>query len=69
MKVTRTRSATKAITWRIIGTLDTFLISWFITREPIVAGTIATLEVITKTVLYYFHERGWNMIKWGRVHK
>jgi uncharacterized membrane protein len=64
--VTRTRSATKAITWRIIGTLDTFLIAWLITKEPVVAGAIATLEVITKTVLYYFHERGWNLIKWGR---
>jgi uncharacterized membrane protein len=65
--VTRTRSATKAITWRIIGTLDTFLIAWLITKEPIVAGAIATLEVITKTVLYYFHERGWNLVKWGRT--
>ena len=66
MTVTRSRSAVKAITWRIVGTLDTFFIAWFITRELIVAGSIATLEVITKTVLYYFHERGWNLIKWGR---
>jgi uncharacterized membrane protein len=65
--VTRTRSATKAITWRVIGTLDTFLIAWLITKEPVVAGAIATLEVITKTVLYYFHERGWNLVKWGRT--
>lgn len=67
MKVSRLRSATKAITWRIIGTIDTFLIAWFITREPIAAGTIATLEVVTKTFLYYLHERGWNFVKWGRV--
>jgi uncharacterized membrane protein len=67
MKVTRARSAAKAILWRIIGTADTFLIAWFITKEPIAAGAIASLEVLTKTVLYYFHERGWNLVKWGRT--
>lgn len=66
MQATRARSAVKAITWRITGTADTFLIAWLITKEPIVAGSIATLEVITKTILYYFHERGWNAIRWGR---
>jgi uncharacterized membrane protein len=66
MNVTRTRSAVKAISWRAIGTADTFLIAWFITKEPIAAGAIASLEVLTKTLLYYFHERGWNLVKWGR---
>jgi uncharacterized membrane protein len=66
MKVTRSRSAVKAISWRVIGTADTFLIAWIITKEPVAAGAIASLEVLTKTVLYYFHERGWNLVKWGR---
>jgi uncharacterized membrane protein len=66
MKVTKQRSALKAITWRVIGTADTFLLSWFITKEPVTAGAIASLEVLTKTILYYFHERGWNKVKWGR---
>jgi len=66
MKVTKSRSAAKAITWRFIGTIDTFLLSWFITKEPITAGAIASLEVLTKTILYYFHERVWNKIHWGR---
>jgi len=67
MKVTKCRSAIKAITWRIIGTADTFAISWIITKEPVTAGAIASVEVLTKTILYYFHERGWNKINWGRV--
>jgi uncharacterized membrane protein len=67
MKVTKSRSAIKAITWRIIGTADTFIISWAITKEPVTAGAIASFEVFTKTILYYFHERGWNKIKWGRA--
>ena len=66
MNVTKQRSALKAITWRIIGTVDTFIISWAITKEPVTAGAIASFEVFTKTILYYFHERGWNKVKWGR---
>jgi len=66
MNVTRSRSAVKAITWRAVGTADTFVISFLITKEPVTAGAIASFEIITKTVLYYFHERGWNKIKWGR---
>ena len=66
MNVSKQRSALKAITWRVIGTLDTFVISWAITKEPVTAGAIASFEVFTKTVLYYFHERGWNKVKWGR---
>lgn len=66
MKVSKQRSALKAITWRIIGTVDTFLLSWIITKEPVTAGAIASFEVLTKTILYYLHERGWNNIQWGR---
>jgi uncharacterized membrane protein len=66
MNVSKSRSAVKAVTWRVIGTLDTFLISFLITKEPVIAGAIASMEVITKTILYYFHERGWNKIQWGR---
>ena len=66
MSVSKKRSAVKALTWRIVGTVDTFLLSLIITKEPVTAGAIAGLEVLTKTILYYFHERGWNKIHWGR---
>lgn len=66
MKVTKQRSAIKAITWRVIGTLDTFILSLLITKEPVTAGAIASFEVLTKTILYYLHERGWNRVQWGR---
>ena len=55
----RRRHIAKAITWRIIGTLDTFVLSWLITKEPLTAGWTAIVELITKTILYYFHERAW----------
>jgi uncharacterized membrane protein len=60
------RSVVKAISWRIIGTLDTIIISWVITDKISMALTIGSIELITKMVLYFFHERLWNLIKWGK---
>ena len=57
----------KAFSWRVVASTDTFLISWLITGKLSFAGTITLLEILTKTFLYYFHERGWNKIKWGRI--
>ena len=59
------RSLAKAITWRFIGTIDTFLIAWLITGEPLLASGIALLELFTKTVLYVIHEQTWTKISWG----
>ncbi|CAB4709613.1 unannotated protein [freshwater metagenome] len=67
MKVTKQRSALKAVSWRAIGTADTFIVSYLITHRPITAASIAGFEVLTKTFLYYLHERGWNNVSWGRI--
>ena len=53
------RHALKTVTWRIVGTLDTFILSWVITGSWKTGLTIGGVEVITKMVLYYFHERAW----------
>ena len=45
------RHALKTITWRIVGTLDTFFLSWFITGSLKIGATIGGIEVITKMVL------------------
>jgi len=62
---TRRRSIFKTISWRVVASLDTFVISYFITGDFAWAGSIAGLEVITKMVLYYFHERFWAHVTWG----
>ena len=49
----------KGISWRIIGTLDTIVISYFITGQWKYAISIGTVEVFTKIILFYFHERLW----------
>lgn len=60
------RSFIKALSWRTFGTLDTMLIAWLISGNLAVAFSIGSVELITKTFLYYFHERAWNYIKWGK---
>ena len=62
----RKRSIVKAISWRMLGTIDTMLISWLITGKLVLAVSIGATELITKTLLYYVHERVWNRIKFGR---
>ena len=75
------RSFVKAITWRIVGTLDTFFLSFFIIKYlgPVfglsergndleiaaTASYIAFAEIVTKIVIYTLHERVWNRIQWG----
>jgi len=59
------RSFVKAVSWRALGSIDTFLLSWLFTGSPKAAGAIASTEVITKIALYYFHERVWSSVKWG----
>lgn len=61
------RSILKTISWRVTGTIDTIVISFLITRELSWAFSIGLIEVFTKLVLYYFHERVWNKINIGRA--
>jgi uncharacterized membrane protein len=59
----------KTISWRTIGTIDTILISYIITGKPGLAFSIGGIEVFTKMILYYFHERTWNRIAFGKIKK
>jgi len=60
------RSLLKSISWRVTGTIDTFVISYLITGKIHLALSISGVEVLTKITLYYFHERIWNKINIGR---
>jgi len=53
------RHIAKTITWRVVGTLDTVLLGWLVTGELKYGLAIGGLELITKMVLYFFHERVW----------
>ncbi|MDO6472922.1 MULTISPECIES: DUF2061 domain-containing protein [Maribacter] len=60
------RSIAKAFSWRVIGTVDTLIISYILTGEFSVAASIASIDFVTKMILYFFHERFWNLVKWGK---
>jgi len=59
------RSLVKTISWRLIGTLATIVISYVITGTLALAFSIGIIEMISKMILYFFHERAWSHIKWG----
>jgi len=63
---THVRSLVKAVSWRIIGTTETFLISLLITGRLGTAGGIAAIQAVASTILYWLHERYWNNIRWGK---
>lgn len=60
------RSIVKAVSWRVVGTLDTLIVSYWLTGEIALATSIASIDFVTKMILYFFHERIWNRIKWGK---
>jgi uncharacterized membrane protein len=67
MKEKTSRSVWKTVSWRIIATMDTVIISYLITDSLAFAAAIGGIEVVTKIFLYYFHERAWNNISFGKV--
>ncbi len=61
------RHLAKAITWRLIASLTTFLIGWYVTGDLEFGMTIGAADVIIKIVLYYLHERAWYHSRFGIV--
>jgi uncharacterized membrane protein len=60
------RSLLKTISWRILGTSITFGISWVVTGNFTIAGSIALIQLFFNTIFYFIHERIWNRISWGK---
>lgn len=65
---TQYRSLAKAFSWRISGSIATFIASWALTGKLNLAVSISLVEFITKLALYYLHERFWELIPFGRKH-
>jgi uncharacterized membrane protein len=64
--VSHGRSLAKAISWRFFGNLISFIIIYGLTHDGKLALAASCIELIVKIVLYYYHERAWNKVKWGR---
>jgi uncharacterized membrane protein len=69
LKESHLRSLLKAITYRIAGTLTTGLLAYTVTGDSRISLTIATLEPLFKTIVYYLHERAWQQLPRGTVRK
>jgi adenylyl-sulfate kinase len=63
------RHLLKTISWRVIGTMDTVMLSWLVTGQLHMGAKIGGLELFTKMTLYFLHERGWNKLNFGRPSK
>lgn len=61
----QSRHIAKTITWRIVGTIDTMLLAWLISGDPMIGLKVGLAEVLTKMILYYLHERLWYRINFG----
>lgn len=56
----RAKSALKTVTWRVLASTDTLIIAWVLTGSFTLAGSIMSVEIVTKMFLYYAHERVWS---------
>lgn len=66
MKEGHLRSIIKGMTWRVIGTADTLMLSYLFTGSIGDASKIAGTELFTKVFLYYLHERVWMKLNFWR---
>ena len=66
---TRTRSLAKAISWRIFATLTTMLLVYVFTGNLVVSESVGLAELVSKIVIYYVHERVWNLLPFGKAQK
>jgi uncharacterized membrane protein len=63
------RSILKGLTWRIIASVTTITITYFISGKIETALKVGALEFVGKLALYYFHERAWLLVPPGSVRK
>lgn len=60
------RSLAKTISWRIVATSTTILLVFLFTGNLVISASVGSLELISKIVIYYIHERVWNLSNFGR---
>jgi uncharacterized membrane protein len=61
------RSILKACSWRLMGTIATMLVVWFVTKEISFAAKIGLFDTVFKIGAFYVHERFWHNVKLGRL--
>jgi len=64
---TRSRAWIKSFVWRILGIVVLGTIAWLVTHSWKEMTTITIIFHGVRVILYYFHERVWERISWGRI--
>ena len=64
---TRRRSMAKAISWRILAAIITACVALAMTHQIEFAAKIGLIDTAVKLLIYFFHERIWNKVNYGRV--
>jgi len=60
------RSLIKAISWRIVATLTTIFLVVTFSKDLTLGTIVGVTELLLKTLVYYVHERAWNLSNFGR---
>jgi len=63
------RTITKALSWRFVATLVTFTVAWLVTGKLTFAVEIGVADTLIKLGAYYFHERLWIRVKFGKLRR
>lgn len=66
MTVKKSRSFVKSLTWRVIALLTTFITLYALSKDINMATMATVITNAVNFVAYYYHERAWNVIGWGK---
>jgi uncharacterized membrane protein len=66
MKVSKKRSFAKSMTWRLIALLTTFLTLYALSKDINMATMATVITNAVNFIAYYYHERAWNTVRWGK---
>lgn len=61
------RSAAKAVSYRVVISIQLFIITWLVTGSVQSALQLTGWTALVSTLVYYIHERVWAHIAWGRT--
>jgi uncharacterized membrane protein len=66
MTVKRSRSFAKSLTWRVIALLTTFITLYALSKDINMATMATVITNVVNFIAYYYHERVWNSVAWGK---
>ena len=66
MSVKKSRSLAKSLTWRVVALLTTFITLYALSKDINMATLATIITNGVNFVAYYYHERIWNTVSWGK---